>query len=398
MEQDKNAAGPQHDKAPQKPAGRHRLRQIVALVCIVAVVGALAGVLSYHGAKKAALRQQYAAGWVPLAPAMEALGFWEENAGYTNAIYRVVFQMEDQVAYKDRFRYSLAGNTQVWDGQTLIRAETLAAMLHYQVDAQGGAVPLEYHWGDYRTVAHATGAEYSETGIQNYPNSHDALVQNYEMGQRVFEVDFLATADGHLLVGRGEEADNPPYSQWLAEHPGFAEKALPVDDLMYFMYIHKDMFIITDTKTKDYDQNITQLTLLRQAAEKYDIAIMDRIIPQIYFRGMQHWVREIYDFPEIVYTLYATDDTPEDVLGFIRQEEGVTAVAMWPNMATEEFVAALDALGRRVYVHTVNDLAEAAECMRRGVYGLYTDTLYKEDADRILQYCYSGDVPARGAP
>lgn len=89
----------------------------------------------------------------------------------------------------------------------------------------------------------------------------------------------------------------------------------------------------------------------------------------------------MYAFPEIIYTLYQTEDSDEVVIEFVKQT-GVD-ITMPTTRATKSFVRNLKKAGARVYVHTVNDEQEIVELSRLGVNGFYTDFVPENDLNRI---------------
>ncbi|AIQ43937.1 phosphatidylinositol-specific phospholipase C/glycerophosphodiester phosphodiesterase family protein [Paenibacillus sp. FSL R5-0912] len=247
----------------------------------------------------------------------------------------------------------------------------------------------------HRVVAHAMG------GIHNftYTNTLDAFIANYEQGTRVFEADLLLTSDDRL-VARHEWTAN--MSKLLGQQnvlPAAKQgtvlnyedvmnspvleiySPLDIEKIMNLMVIYPDAYIVTDTKELEPERIKKQFQLIVEAAEKRDPALLKRIVPQIYSRDMLDVVNRVYAFPEVIFTLYQTQDSDEVVIDFASQT-GVD-ITMPTVRATKSFVRKLKNAGARVYVHTVNDEKEISELSRMGVDGFYTDFVSEDDLSRI---------------
>ena len=231
-------------------------------------------------------------------------------------------------------------------------------------------------------IAHAGGG-YRQ---KRYRNSIDALNYNYGLGHRFFEVDFSWTRDGHLV---GIHNWNRTYQRLFptAAHnriPDLATfRSLPMDggetqitmtSLSEWLEMHPDAFIITDIK----DRNIVGLTYLKYwLGESYH-----QVIPQIYHAHNYAAVRNL-GFHSIIYTLYQTENTTEEIIESIRQLE-LFAITIHPER--QDFPVLLQAfneVGLFVYIHTVNSVVDYQRYREMGVDGLYTDFLYL-NADGIV--------------
>lgn len=133
------------------------------------------------------------------------------------------------------------------------------------------------------------------------------------------------------------------------------------------------MFLVTDTKEdRSIDIILAEFGEIRRAAGKVNIEILNRVVPQIYNPEMLQLVQSVWDWPSIIYTLYQSPQTPEEVIDFIREHDEIHGVTMWPGAATDEFIAELKKLDRVIYCHTINNFGEAFALCSRGVHGLYT--------------------------
>ncbi|KAI7261387.1 hypothetical protein KC345_g9756 [Hortaea werneckii] len=243
----------------------------------------------------------------------------------------------------------------------------------------------------HRIVAHAMG------GINNhtYTNTLDAFIANYEQGTRVFETDLLLTSDDQL-VARHEWTTNMSkllgqesvlsaakqgtvlnYDEFMNSPVLDFYSPLDIGKIMKLMAAYPDAYIVTDTKELKPELVTEQFKLIVEAAEKINPALLQRIVPQIYSRDMLDVVNKVYAFPEVIFTLYQTQDSDEVVINFVKQS-GVD-ITMPAARAEKSFVRKLKKAGARVYVHTVNDEEEITELSRMGVDGFYTDFVSEDD-------------------
>ncbi|MEK5036077.1 phosphatidylinositol-specific phospholipase C/glycerophosphodiester phosphodiesterase family protein [Paenibacillus sp. FSL R7-0302] len=247
----------------------------------------------------------------------------------------------------------------------------------------------------HRVIAHAMG------GINDkaYTNTKDAFIANYEQGTRIFEADLLLTSDEQLVARHewttgmskklGQQEVLPPDKQGeVLTHDEVMNSPvlelyspLDIEKIVNLMEIYPDTYIVTDTKELEPQQVTKQFELIVEAARKKDPALLERIVPQIYSREMLEVVKQVYAFPEIIYTLYQTEDSDEVVIEFVKQT-GVD-ITMPTTRATKSFVRNLKKAGARVYVHTVNEEKKILELSRLGVDGFYTDFVPENDLNRI---------------
>ncbi|ETT80009.1 hypothetical protein C173_00050 [Paenibacillus sp. FSL R7-277] len=274
---------------------------------------------------------------------------------------------------------------------TMIGAVTLLLVLMLGGKEKQPATGFAAH----RVIAHAMG------GINDkaYTNTKDAFIANYEQGTRIFEADLLLTSDEQLVARHewttgmskklGQQEVLPPDKQGeVLTHDEVMNSPvlelyspLDIEKIVNLMEIYPDTYIVTDTKELEPQQVTKQFQLIVEAARKKDPALLERIVPQIYSREMLEVVKQVYAFPEIIYTLYQTEDSDEVVIEFVKQT-GVD-ITMPTTRATKSFVRNLKKAGARVYVHTVNDEQEIVELSRLGVHGFYTDFVPENDLNRI---------------
>ena len=238
-------------------------------------------------------------------------------------------------------------------------------------------------WNLY-PIAHAMG---SIDGY-DYTNSLEAFENNYELGHRVFEVDFSITSDGKMVCCHdwnagyqaGIDSEHIP-SEAVFKATPILEQYTPLTlaDVLLLMKEYKDIYIVTDTKSASNKISEHFEIILNTAYEMQAEEVLDRIIVQIYKGKTLELVKEVYDFPIIIYTLYSSgwDGNSEDFLDICRfcKKNNIRNITMWYYLATSEILEIAKSYDIAVFVHTVNNLEEADELIQRGVKGVYTDEL-----------------------
>jgi len=144
---------------------------------------------------------------------------------------------------------------------------------------------------------------------------------------------------------------------------------------------YPDITIITDTKETEPALIAKQFTSMVEKAASRDITLLNRIVPELYTPEMVDIVQSIYDFPSVIFSIYQSPMSPEEVVRFV-DERDISVVAMPVERATEPFIAALNDLGAVTYVHTTNSAEEVRNLQSIGVHGFYTDFLSKKALDR----------------
>ena len=91
---------------------------------------------------------------------------------------------------------------------------------------------------------------------------------------------------------------------------------------------------------------------------------------------MYYTINQIYHYPSIIYTLYATTDTSEQVVEFVRDKPDIKVITMPPERNSPSFTAQLTAFGKLIYYHTFNDTVAIEAHRASGIHGFYTDYVY----------------------
>ncbi len=245
----------------------------------------------------------------------------------------------------------------------------------------------------YPLIAHALG------GIDGrvYTNCREAFEANYALGIRVFEIDLTLTTDNHLVARHDEnmwaslgQTVPPQLVDTPSAPPSLAEvldqkilgkyTAMQLTDIVSLMAQYPDTLWVTDTKYTDSEHILQQFTLLCDAVRAVDPSMLDRIVPQIYNQPMLSVIDQVHSFPDIIYTLYMSGDTPAQILDFAEKTPRVQAITFPQGWLPEysHFVKSLHKIGVASYTHTVNDLTEWQKCRDAGVTGIYTDFIAPE--------------------
>lgn len=243
----------------------------------------------------------------------------------------------------------------------------------------------EHKWfSKYKLIAHAMGGINSKS----YTNSLEAFQQNYQAGHRVFEVDFTLTKDRKLVARhdwRNYLNDWPQYKGLPLSLSEFKSLKIckmytPIDisTIAHVMDKHRDIYLVTDTKDTNKKEVEEQFQLLVYEIKRVNPDILNRVVPQIYNEQMLEWIRRIYHFESVIYTLYQSTSSNDRIIDFTRKS-GIEVVAMFDVRCSKDFVGKLASNGVYSYIHTINSLTRMKELNKLGVYGFYTDFVIPRD-------------------
>ncbi len=246
---------------------------------------------------------------------------------------------------------------------------------------------FDYSWTETVSplIAHAFGGVDGTT----YTNSLEAFLYNYELGHRVFEVDFFLTEPENTLVATHDDG------HWRTQISHITS-AIPQTEFTYVNFMNQkiydkyttmdyrgiidlmieypDIRIVTDSKFTDQTSVYLQFSQLVKYAEETDPTVLDRIIPQIYNEEMLSVVMDVYPFQSVIFTLYQTAWTPQSVYNFCKATN-VRFVTLHYGSVSSEVLALWDELGIVVAAHTSNDLEQTKTLFESGVDFMYTDFL-----------------------
>lgn len=233
-------------------------------------------------------------------------------------------------------------------------------------------------------VIHAMG----EIDGFSYSNSREAFELHYSNGQRMFETDFCLTADD-IMVARhdwgagwqeGIDEEHIPTESVFLSKPVFGKYTpLTLKDIILLMQQYPDIYIITDTKDEQSDLARKEIGMIVQTAKEMQAEdVLDRFVIQIYSPEMYEAIKDIYHFPNYIFTLYMiwTKDVDE-FISYCRfcNANSIKTITMWDHRLKDNphLGEIARQYGVKIYVHTVNDQATAEEVEKIGASGIYTD-------------------------
>lgn len=216
-----------------------------------------------------------------------------------------------------------------------------------------------------------------------YTNSLEAFQIHYVNGQRYFETDFSVTSDDQLVAWHGWEGvdqENAPTEEVFLNTPSYGRYTpLSLKHIIVLMQQYEDVFIVTDTKDVDPIMARKDISILVETAREMNaMDVLDRFVIQFYNMEMYESIKDLYDFPNYIFTLYAVWHGDEkEFVDYCRfcVANGVRTITMWDYKYAEnpKLSQIADQYGIAIYVHTVNDWKRAEEMFSLGAYGIYTD-------------------------
>jgi glycerophosphoryl diester phosphodiesterase len=239
-------------------------------------------------------------------------------------------------------------------------------------------------WSEHTTVAHAGG----RIDGHYYSNCVDAILVNYENGQRTFEIDFAVTSD-NKLVGKHDwdyvvQEGNSAGEVWSEEQflsvPIFGQyEPLSFARLCELMDEYPDIWIVTDTKDTDKENVQNEFKIMVETAKELGLrSVLDRFVVQIYDEEMYSYVREVYPFKSWMYTLYmffgGDEETFTECVRFC-YANNIGNIATWNYFVTPELIEIADEYGIAYYAHTEDDVENAKLMIEEGLSGIYTNII-----------------------
>jgi glycerophosphoryl diester phosphodiesterase len=229
-----------------------------------------------------------------------------------------------------------------------------------------------------RLIYHAGG---EIKGI-SYTNSKEAVEKTLIDGNRLLEIDFLFTSDGHLVClheWQNLQGLSRPCTldKFLSMQINYQFTTITAADIISYMRDYPDMFLIIDTKETDALGVVAEL--LRLCDE--DSTVADRFVIQLYDAGIKAQCLELYPFGDDNFLFTAYKFGPyryTDILNLCL-EENICIVTVPYGSFDAATVQRFTAAGCLVFEHTVNYTSMTENGLKRGVYGFYTDSLREED-------------------
>lgn len=222
---------------------------------------------------------------------------------------------------------------------------------------------FDYNWTDQGPyIAHALG------GIlgSDYTNSYEAFLLNYQLGRRLFEVDFALTTDGEVVLMHTEHewqhrirsSDQLEFTSnnFLSSLYDGKFHTMNYQQLIDLMIKYPDFYLITDSKYTDEARINQEFSQIIEYAKTQDPSVLDRFVVQIYHPAMLETVMKLYPWKSIIYTLYQDPNwTPENVVQFAKQS-GVQVIAIYTEEVTPEIGQLWANAGLTIASFTSNNL------------------------------------------
>lgn len=232
-------------------------------------------------------------------------------------------------------------------------------------------------------IIHAAGfVKDSNEENHMYTNSMEALINCYEEGNRVSEIDFSFSKDNKLVCLHdweqfyidgemvGKKVDLDTFLQGKIQ-----EEFTPIwlEDIVKFMKEHEDFYIVTDIK----DNNVKACKIIAE----YCPELMDRFIIQIYHEREYNKIVNL-GFNNIIYTLYETNIFERNVkaLQTFAEKKKLVGFTFWYYWADDsEFLNAMKETNVPIYVHTINDVEKRESYYPKGITATYTALTSNKD-------------------
>lgn len=389
--------------------------QYIVVVCLLFGGGLLAGrAFEQHKQEKELLMEQEAElaalqdrGYFPLAEVMQQAGYTQlGETAYETTVkdmqVRVFFDYESDRCYKNAYEIPLNHEYEMFLDTRYLSGEVLKCLIgsevSYDSEKQIVLTPVDFTQESFpeksMLIAHAGGAVRETMRNGTYTNSLEALVQNYNLGHRVFEFDFCQTTDNRLACihdwkkyGNGHAVSE---EEWLATKVGGLYTSLTLETLMDQMLVIPDIYVVTDTKSYELtpEEISYQFQMLYDTAMERDPEMLDHFIPQIYSDEMYDILMEIYPWKSLIYTAYATKNTGEQIASFAQAHDNIQVITCpaGDKRFTDAVKEQIHTSGKKLYIHTVNSYSKLADYLTAGVDGFYSDYLLPYDEEVIRSY------------
>lgn len=214
-------------------------------------------------------------------------------------------------------------------------------------------------------VAHALGEIDGHTAT----NSLEAFEHNYNEGIRFFEADLLQTKDGHIVLSHDLNLQNNSLAEIRKVRLDGKYRILEFSEFLEMLRQYTDAQIILDIKD---DFNSTMSKVVEYSELYPDVFV--RLIPQVYGEKDINFVPNLYNFNDIVLTLYKYNEVDISRVVEIVKNSPVTAVASWWDKKYEPLKDELNKLNVGYFVHTVNNKEDINKLINSGI-GVYTDNV-----------------------
>ncbi len=241
----------------------------------------------------------------------------------------------------------------------------------------------------FRQIIHAGGELWGYDSQGTYrsflgSNSLEGLEQCAQGGFGAVELDLSFTSDDRLVcihdwsreyIDTLKEGEAPAWEEFKSSKIFWNYTPIDIDDAAEFLAGHPGMYIVTDIKERFAEA----VSAVKNAfGEK---RLCDRVVIQVYSEE-EYNIAAGQGFENIIYSLYKLDwNTKTDVkslVKFARYHKLIGFTFSYELCDIPGYVDGMKKAGIPLYVHTVNDPAEAQKYLDMGIYGIYTDALAAE--------------------
>ena len=219
----------------------------------------------------------------------------------------------------------------------------------------------------------------------SYTNAKEAILYTLENKNTLIEMDFLFTSDRQLVCAHSwdeiyPEGYVPSADEFLSHKIQGKYTPISAAELIQIMRDYPQMHLVIDTKEENLYLVVAELVSL--AGE--DSEVIDRFVIQLYAGREKEGLKAFYPFKDeqFLLSLYKLGYWDQSVIRLCEQEGIYVLTALFGQIPDED-VSMLREKGFILYEHTVNDPEQAQIALNRGICGVYTDFLTKEEMETL---------------
>lgn len=265
----------------------------------------------------------------------------------------------------------------------LYEGEICAYYKYYDLKAVGRLLSQTMQQNEWYNQNHAVAHAMGGIAGAGTVNCLEGFEQAYDNGFRVFEADLIMTSDDKIVLrhdwemslGQTGLGNNviPTEEEFLNKKMNDLYTPLALADLIDLMVQYSDIYVITDVKETESLQNIISV-FVSKAEESGNEQILQRLIVQIYDYAQYEEIKKIYDFPNMILTLYLMENVDYEETAQFCVQNNLPVIVM-PNISlNQQNVDIIKGYGLKIFGHTYNDEALVIQ-HRQWISGYYTDFL-----------------------
>ncbi|MBR4596783.1 MAG: hypothetical protein IKO42_00070 [Opitutales bacterium] len=207
-----------------------------------------------------------------------------------------------------------------------------------------------------KTIAHALGA----VGGKFYSNSLEAFNLSLKKGAKLFETDVSFTKDGVAVLAH-DSVEDRLFSEIKGETASLADFA---------QLVPEGVFVILDIKNYRRAKDVAKVLLECAAPEQRERFIF-QITSSLQFREIKEVWRGFKNF----HYNFGLDGNPNTAIKFLLENKIHTASVAKRWALKPGKLKYLMRYNIKCYAFTINDAETARELEKRGIWGIFTDTL-----------------------